>query len=547
MPKNPLHVGLLQFKSDGSTADPALEGGISYNGTAFRMNVNGTVYSIPTSASAGASAALDNLAAVAINTSLVSDTDSTDNLGSSSKYWANTYSDKIYLNGTATLDGTTAGTVAIGGSATVSANLTVDVDTTLTGDVQCGGDMNVDGTFTTGGFATDAVVASTAATTLTLDGTTTGGVNICSTSTGGITLGDDTTLATGKTFTIVNGAFTQTAGSFTQTLGNHTLTDGNLVISEGKITIDSTADDQSYIKRNKAATTGALLELEETNAAADNETLLIDSNATGAVGSVVIDHEGTADCMTITSAAAGASLIKATAEAATGTVLEAIASASSTVSTVSVDGATGSWIGADGVGMLHLNSDGNLAHANASCLLIEYSGTGAASGMGTSLRIVDTGATATSYAAYISAATGEALKVDAGAVVFDESLTIGTTLGVTGATTLTGGLAGTLIHTGTGITATSGPGAVAVTGAVHEITTTGAADAMTLANGTAGQRLSVIYVAEGGGADTAVITPTTLAGGTTITLNALGDSCDLVYSATGGWYVLGLGGTAAVA
>jgi hypothetical protein len=43
----------------------------------------------------GASTALDNLAAVAINTSLISDTDSTDNLGSTTKAWANLYVDTI--------------------------------------------------------------------------------------------------------------------------------------------------------------------------------------------------------------------------------------------------------------------------------------------------------------------------------------------------------------------------------------------------------------------------------------------------------------------
>ena len=99
---------------------------------------------------------------------------------------------------------------------------------------------------------------------------------------------------------------------------------------------------------------------------------------------------------------------------------------------------------------------------------------------------------------------------------------------------------------GTGVTATSGPGAVAVTGVIHEVTSTGTSDAMTLANGTAGQSLKILYVAEGAGGDTAIITPTTLAGGATITLNALGDSADIIYSATGGWYVLGLGGSAAV-
>lgn len=47
---------------------------------------------------AAATAALDNLASVAINTSLISDTDSTDNLGSTSKFWANGYIDTLYLS-----------------------------------------------------------------------------------------------------------------------------------------------------------------------------------------------------------------------------------------------------------------------------------------------------------------------------------------------------------------------------------------------------------------------------------------------------------------
>lgn len=107
-----------------------------------------------------------------------------------------------------------------------------------------------------------------------------------------------------------------------------------------------------------------------------------------------------------------------------------------------------------------------------------------------------------------------------------------TVAGATGTFTAGGRFIGT-------VTASSGPGAVAVTGLVHQITTTGVGDALTLANGSAGQFLSIIYVAEAAGADTAILTPTTLAGGNTITFNALGDTAFLVYSATGGWYMLG--------
>lgn len=222
-------------------------------------------------------------------------------------------------------------------------------------------------------------------------------------------------------------AITITAGDITLTDGDVTLTDGDVVITEGAITVDTTVDETSYIKRNQATTTGALFELEETNAAADNETLLIDSNATGATGSVVIDHEGTADAIVITSLVAGGSILKATAEAATGTILEAISAASSTVAgaTFTSSGTAGTgWLGADGIGQVQITCDGNLAHANASCLLIEYSGTGAATGLGTSLRIVDTGATADSVAVYISAATGEALHIASGTVQIDEDLTL---------------------------------------------------------------------------------------------------------------------------
>ena len=64
-------------------------------------------------ASGGANTALSNLASVAINTSLISDTDSTDDLGSSTIFWANAYIDNLYLNTTAFLSGSVAGHIGI--------------------------------------------------------------------------------------------------------------------------------------------------------------------------------------------------------------------------------------------------------------------------------------------------------------------------------------------------------------------------------------------------------------------------------------------------
>jgi len=65
-------------------------------GTVTGSNLSGTNTGDQTLAGlGGANTALSNLAAVAINTSLISDTDSTDNLGSTTVAWANLYVDTI--------------------------------------------------------------------------------------------------------------------------------------------------------------------------------------------------------------------------------------------------------------------------------------------------------------------------------------------------------------------------------------------------------------------------------------------------------------------
>ena len=77
----------------------------------------------------------------------------------------------------------------------------------------------------------------------------------------------------------------------------------------------------------------------------------------------------------------------------------------------------------------------------------------------------------------------------------------------------------------------SGAGAVDVTNTVTEITST-AADALTLADGTVGQIKVITMIVDGGDA---TLTPTTFAGGSTITFNDAGDSVILVYNTTVGW------------
>lgn len=83
-------------------------------------------------AGGGAATSLNNLASVAINTSLISDTDSTDNLGSSSIYWSNTYTDRLYVNSTAYIDGGTAGQIEISGNLLFGGNITRTGDTNTT-------------------------------------------------------------------------------------------------------------------------------------------------------------------------------------------------------------------------------------------------------------------------------------------------------------------------------------------------------------------------------------------------------------------------------
>lgn len=89
-----------------------------------------------------------------------------------------------------------------------------------------------------------------------------------------------------------------------------------------------------------------------------------------------------------------------------------------------------------------------------------------------------------------------------------------------------------------GTTTSSGAGAVGITGSIHEITTTGTGDALTLADGTEGQRLTIVYVAEGAGTDTAVLTPTNFGSGTTITFSVIGQSARLIFT-NGKWYADG--------
>lgn len=109
------------------------------------------------------------------------------------------------------------------------------------------------------------------------------------------------------------------------------------------------------------------------------------------------------------------------------------------------------------------------------------------------------------------------------------------TLGVAGLTTLTGGLVG-------GVQSLSGAGAVNLTTLTTAFTSTGAAQALTLANGTAGQIKTIVHAVDGG---SGVLTPTTALGYTTITFTNVGDTATLQYVSTG-WAILSVHGATVV-
>lgn len=95
------------------------------------------------------------------------------------------------------------------------------------------------------------------------------------------------------------------------------------------------------------------------------------------------------------------------------------------------------------------------------------------------------------------------------------------------------------------VQALSGPGAVNVTTLTTAFTSTGAGDALTLADGVAGQFKAIVYVAEAAGGDTGVLTPANFGNGTTITFNSVGHSVLLQFLGTDWWIVSNNGATVA--
>jgi hypothetical protein len=107
---------------------------------------------------------------------------------------------------------------------------------------------------------------------------------------------------------------------------------------------------------------------------------------------------------------------------------------------------------------------------------------------------------------------------------------------------ITGNITGNVTGVSFGtVQSLSGAGAVNLTTAITSLTTTGAAQALTLANGTVGQFKTIVHTVDGG---SAVLTPTTGLGYTTITFTNVGEAATLVYTSAG-WAIDSIRGAVA--
>jgi hypothetical protein len=228
----------------------------------------------------------------------------------------------------------------------------------------------------------------------------------------------------------------------TLTLGNEVITNGDIAMAEGKITVDSTADETTYVKRNNAASANAVVEIEQTHTGATGSALLIDQNATGAAKGLEITHDGDNAAIDITAGAAR-----------TGPVINVTMANQLNQRAFYV---TGAWTGQNAYGLIDLNSSGALT-ADASLLKLTSSGNIAAANDGALLELVESGnAQATTYCLRIASTNNEALHVDTGLSLFDERVTItladntGPALAITNPDTTGNSDAVTITPSGTG-------------------------------------------------------------------------------------------------
>ena len=191
-----------------------------------------------------------------------------------------------------------------------------------------------------------------------------------------------------------------------------------------------------------------------------------------------------------------------------------LAIVSAAVGEAATDAATGLHISATGVhaassDTVRIATSGNMS-STSSVLAVEYA----------------TGTSPTQGVVYVNAKTAGdlAIKVDTGTVTIDETLLV------------TGGMTGAIRGT-TGQTVAAGGTSTALTVAAfwHSVDADAGGDTFTLADGAEGQIKFITLLSSTG---VATITPANMAGGTSVTLNAAGDSVMFGFTGTE-WFILG--------
>ncbi len=217
----------------------------------------------------GATVALDNLAAVAINTSLVSDTTLTDDLGSSGSYWLNGWVQTVNFNATADIAGTGAGVMSTTGNIVPSVDSTDDLGSSVgplyyanayVDTVNLNPTAAIDGTVAgTSTFTGNAVLTSgnltlssgnlvmTDGTVNLVDATTTSGtsmtLNPSAVTTGTGVLIDGTSVTTGDVLRVnINSVTMGGTGSAISVVDMHTTTEVFAVREDGRVLMQGTAE-----------------------------------------------------------------------------------------------------------------------------------------------------------------------------------------------------------------------------------------------------------------------------------------------------------------
>lgn len=201
--------------------------------------------------------------------------------------------------------------------------------------------------------------------------------------------------------------------------GDVQLTAGDIDLDEGIITVDVTTDQTSYFKRNQGTTTGPVVEIEETAAAADNAALLIDQNATAAASyGLEIDS-------------AGGTCVLVKPEAVTGDGIEFSTPDSYTGQLIKVNDTL---VGTSGEGVIDIKTTANMATGAHLVRLDADTGTLVGATNGFILDVDDdSGAQATSYAVCINSENNEALYVQKGLAKFAEQAVFDTGINCDGA------------------------------------------------------------------------------------------------------------------